>query len=113
MKAFDFNALEQPTWPVTLKDDERTTVHLTTPTVELVDRLAAAAPELERVAQAKDGQTTRAVFGLVADIMNCNADGYTFTAEELRDRYKLTLLDVFVFTAGYLDFVKEMQTAKN
>lgn len=113
MKALDFNTIEQPTWQVTLKDDEKTTVHLTAPTVDLVDRLVAAAPELQGVAEHKDGRTIRAVYVLIADIMNCNDDGFTFTAEELRDKYRMSLLDVFKFTAGYLEFVKEIQDAKN
>ena len=113
MKTLDFNAIEQPTWPVVLKDAEKTVVHLIAPTVNLVDRLVSTAPELEGVAARKDGKTVRAVYELVADVMNCNDDGFTFTAEELRDKYKLTLLDVFKFTAGYLEFVKEIQEVKN
>jgi hypothetical protein len=113
MKALDFNSIEQPTWLVTLKDIEKTTVHLTAPTVDLVDRLVAMAPELQGVAEHKDGRTIRAVYALTSDVMNCNNDGFTFTAEELRDKYRLSLLDVFKFVAGYLDFIKEIQDAKN
>lgn len=113
MKMLDFNAIQQPIWPVKLKDEAQTVVHLTTPTVDLVDRLVAATPELQEVAQKKDGRAARAVYELIADLMNCNDDGYTFTAEELRDKYRLTLLDVFRFAAGYMEFVKEMQDAKN
>lgn len=113
MKTLDFNAIEQPTWSVVLKDDGKTTVHLTAPTVELFDKLIAVAPELEAVAATKDGKTVRAVYTLVADVMNCNDDGFTFTAEELRDKYRLSLLDVFKLTAGYMEFIKEIQDAKN
>lgn len=113
MKLLDFNALQKPTWPIKLKDEAQTVVNLSTPTVELVDRLIAATPDLQAVAKTKDGQTIRAVYELIADLMNCNEDGFTFTAEELRDKYKLSLLDVFRFAAGYLEFIKEMQDAKN
>lgn len=113
MKMLDFNALQKPTWPIKLKDEAQTVVNLSTPTVELVDRLIAAAPELQEVAKTKDGQTIRAVYELIADLMNCNEDGFTFTAEELRDRYQLSLLDIFHFAAGYMEFIKEMQDAKN
>jgi hypothetical protein len=113
MKMLDFNAIQQLTWPVKLKDKAQTVVNLSVPTVELVDRLIAAAPELQDVAKNKDGKTIRAVYTLIADLMNCNDDGFTFTAEELRDKYRMSLLDVFKFTAGYLEFVKEIQDAKN
>lgn len=113
MKMLDFNAIQQPIWPVKLKDEAQTVVNLTTPNVELIDRLLAATPEMNDAAKTKDGKTAHALYNLVADIMNCNDDGYKFTAEELRDKYRLTLLDVFRFTAGYLEFVKEIQNAKN
>ena len=113
MKMLDFNAINQPTWTLRLKDDAQTVVHLSAPTVELVDRLLAVTPELQEVTKTKDGQTIRAVYALVADIMNGNEDGFTFTAEELRDTYRMTLLDVFKFVAGYMEFLKEMQDAKN
>jgi hypothetical protein len=113
MKMLDFNALQKPTWPVKLKDEAQTVVTLSAPTVELVDRLISATPELQEAAKTKDGRTIRAVYELIADLMNCNEDGFIFTAEELRDKYRLTLIDVFKFCAGYMTFVKEMQDAKN
>jgi hypothetical protein len=113
MRMLDFNSIQQPTWPVRLKDDAQTIVNLSTPTVELVDRLIASTPELQEAAKTKDGNTIRAVYNLVADIMNCNDDGFIFTAEELRDKYKMSLLDVFRFVSGYMEFIKELQDAKN
>lgn len=111
MKALDFNALQQPTWDVKLKDG--TLVHLTAPTVELIDKLMAAAPEFKELAANKDSRTIRAVYELLADLMNCNDDGFTFNADELMTKYKMTLYDVFKFTAGYFEFISELQDAKN
>ena len=109
----DFNSIMQPTWPVKLKDDAQTVVHLATPTVELLDKLVASTPELQDAAKTKDGRTIAAVYQLIADVMSCNDDGFTFTAEELRTVYRLTLLDLIRFVSGYLDFIKEIQDAKN
>jgi hypothetical protein len=113
MKMLDFNAIQQPTWPVKLKDDDQTVVHLLTPSVGLLDRLTAAVPELQEVTKTKDGRVIREVYALIAEIMNCNEESFTFTADELREKYRLSLLDLFKFVAGYLEFVKEMQDAKN
>jgi hypothetical protein len=113
MKMLDFNAIQQPTWPLRLKDADQTVVNLSTPTVELVDRLTAATPALQEAAKTKDGRTIRTIYELIADILNCNDDGFIFTAEELRDKYKMSLLDVFRFVSGYMEFIKEMQDAKN
>lgn len=113
MKALDFNALTQPTWQITLKDDAHTVVNLSAPTVDLLERLIAAEPGMNEAAKTKDGRVIRAVFELTAEVMNCNDDGFTFTAEELRDKYRMTLLDVFRLHAGYMEFVQEIQNAKN
>ena len=113
MKALNFNTIQQPTWPVTLKDDDQTTVNLTAPSVELVDRLVAMAPELEEVAKTKDGRTIRACYELLAEVMSCNADGFKFTAEELRDKYKLTFVDLLILENGYMEFIAEIKNAKN
>lgn len=113
MKMLDFNALQQPTWSLKLKDENCTVVNLSLPSVELLDRLIAATPELQEVTKTKDGKTIHAVYELIADVMNCNADGFSFTGDELRVKYHLSLLDLFTFVAGYLDFVKEIQEAKN
>ena len=113
MRTLDFNAIMQPTWEIKLKDAAKTVVHLVAPTVELVDRLSTVAPELQKVAEAKDGRTTKAVYDLIADILSCNDDGYTFTAEELRDKYRMSLIDVAKFTSMYFEFLNEIKDAKN
>ena len=113
MHMLDFNALSQPTWPVKLKDPEQTVVHISAPTVELYDRFVAMTPELENVAKEKNGATIRTVYAVVAELMSFNEDGFTFTAEELRDKYRMTLVDIIRFVAGYAEFQKEIAEAKN
>ncbi len=113
MQMLDFNAIQQPTWPIKLKDDAQTIVNIAAPTVELLERLQAAAPELAAVAQTKDGRAVRKIYNLVADLMNCNDDGFTFTGDELLTKYRLSFLDVIRFTSGYLNFIKDINDAKN
>lgn len=113
IKKLDFNALERPVLELTLKDKERTVVRATAPTEELVGRLMTAATELQAVIDDKKGDTIKALFGLIAELMSCNLDGQTFTAEELRDKYNLKLYDATVFVKIYLDFIQELNEAKN
>lgn len=113
MEMLDFNALDKPTWPVKLKDDAHTVVHLTYPTLELVERMEALGRDLGGVIAKKDGATIGETFKVVAMCMSCNDDGYTFTGEELRDKYKFTMLDLARFVSGYLRFLQEAATAKN
>ena len=113
MKALNFNSIQQPTWEVTLKDTDQTTVSLIAPTTGLIDRLIAMSPELKDVADAKDGRAIQACYSLIAEVMSCNLDGFTFTAEELRDKYKMTFMDLLVFVKCYFDFIEEIKNAKN
>lgn len=113
MQTLDFNAIQQPTWPIKLKDDDQTLVNLSYPSLELVEKLDSMAPTLTKAAKTKDGKTVRAVFTFLAEVMTCNDDGFTFTPEELRDKYRMTLLDAFRFVAGYTEFIKEANEAKN
>lgn len=113
MRMFDFNAVQRPTWPVKLGDADGTVVNLSYPTLELADRLTAMAGEIGDIAAKKDGKAIREAFGILAEVMSCNEDGFTFTAEELRDKYSMNLLIMAQFTAGYMDFLKEANNAKN
>lgn len=113
MKKLDFNALEKPVLELTLKDTEKTVVRATAPTEELVERLTAAAGELKEVMDKDNGEAIRALFGLIAELMSCNLDGLTFTAEDLRDKYGMKLYDAAVFVKVYLEFIQELNSAKN
>ena len=112
-KVFDFNALEQPTLEVTLKDEAKTKVRLTVPTTGVIERFMAMTAEAKKLAQNPDGALIRAVFAQWAEIFNSNADGLVFTAESLRDEYKLELVHLICFQPVYLDFIAEIQNAKN
>lgn len=113
MKMLDFNAIQQPTWPIKLKDAAQTVVTLTAPTAELVDRLVALTPDLEAVTKEKNGATIRKTYELVAELINCNEADFKTNAEELRDTYKMQLMDLVLFAAGYMEFIKEINSAKN
>ena len=113
MRTLDFNALEKPVLELTLKDEAKTVVRVTAPTEELVERLTAAAGELQKVINDNTGETVRSLFELIAELMNCNIDGLTFTAEELRDKYKMNLYDATVLVQAYLEFINELNEAKN
>lgn len=113
VKTLDFNALEKPVLELTLKDKDRTVVRATAPTEELVERLMSASSELTKVVKDDTGETIRALFELIAELMNCNIDGLTFTAEELRDKYGMKLYEATVFVKVYLDFIQELNSAKN
>jgi hypothetical protein len=109
----DFNTLIKPTLPVRLKDAAKTEIHLLAPTVELIDRLQTFGAEVKAVAAKKDGNTVRKTYELFAEILNFNEEGVAFTAETLRDVYKMEFVDLIVFTSYYFQFIDEIKNAKN
>lgn len=113
MQMLDFNTIIKPTLPVRLKDDAKTVVHLLAPTVELIERLQTFGADIKDVAASKDGAIVRKTYELFAEIMNYNEEGVTFTAETLRDVYKMEFVDLVIFTSHYFRFVDEIKNAKN
>lgn len=109
----DLNALDQPVLELKLRDPERTVFRLTTPTTKLVEKFIAAKSEIAEVHNSKDFAKIKALYELTAELISCNADYITVTAEELRDKYRLTFGDIVVVFAAYLDFIKEFNNAKN
>lgn len=112
-KILDLNALDQPILEVKLRDDNRTIFRLTTPTTKLVDKFIAAKAEMSEIAKSRDVEKIKKLFDLTAELISCNAEYITVTAEELRDKYHLTFGDIVVIFAAYLDFIKEFNSAKN
>ena len=113
VKTLDFNALERPVLELTLADKDKTVVRAIPPTEELVERLMSASSEMKEVVKEGTADTVRALFELIAELMSCNLDGQTFTAEELRDKYNMKLYEATVFVKTYLEFIQELNSAKN
>lgn len=112
-KKLDFNSIKKPTLELTMKDDDRTIIRLTTPCESCVERLEAIGKELREIVDRGDRAEALAVYELAAELFNFNLDNIKVTAEDLRDIYKLKLDDMVVFFAVYMDFITEINNAKN
>lgn len=112
-KILDLNALDQPVLELTLRDENRTTFKLTTPTVKMTEKFLAAKGELSEVASTRDADKIKKFYELAAELISCNAEYITVTSEDLRDKYRLTFGDLVVVFAAYLDFIREFNNAKN
>lgn len=112
-KVLDLNALDQPILEVKLRDPDRTIFRLTAPTVKQYERFISIKSEMSEIAKHQKPEQIKRLFEFTAELMSCNADYITVTAEELRDKYRLKFGDIVVIFAAYLDFVKEFNNAKN
>lgn len=112
-KIIDLNELEQPILELKLRDDNRTIFRLTAPSVKQYERFITVKSEMAEIAKYQKPEQIKKLFELTADLISCNADYITVTAEELRDKYRLKFGDIVVIFAAYLDFVKDFNNAKN
>ena len=112
-KTLDFNRIQRPTLELIMSDEARTVINVTTPSEELVEKIIANLPELEAAAKRNDADSIKSSYTLAAEIISCNLEGLTVTAEELRDKYKMKLDYAILFFNAYLDFIHEIQDAKN
>lgn len=98
-----------------LPDDLGTTVHLSAPTVELVEDLRENTSELFKVLRGEEGdeRMKQGVYDLAAKLINCNLDDFNTSAPELATKYSMNMEHLQVFFTDYVNFVSEIQNAKN
>ena len=106
-KILDLNALEQPVLEIKLRDEKQTTFRLTAPTTKLVEKFSSAKDEISAIAKSRNEDKIKKVYELTAELISCNLDYVTVTAEELRDVYRLTFGDIVAVFAAYLEFINE------
>ena len=58
-------------------------------------------------------ETSKAVYALAAKLINCNLDFFKTTGEELATKYGVSQQDLILFYTIYLEFLEEIDNAKN
>jgi len=109
----DFSRYRPPILPVQLLDEAGTILHVTPPTVDLQEELQARLPELNSLLDGGDEEQRTGMWELAARLMSCNRNWLTVDAQQLRTKYGLDEEDLIVFYSTYVDFVKELENAKN
>lgn len=113
-RALDFNAIDQPTLDVTMRDKDRTVLHLAVPSVEFVEKMQALKPVIEEMQKGDNAvESVKKLYGFFAEVFSHNEDGIRVTAEDLRDVYKLNLLHLLKVYPAYLSFIDDIENAKN
>lgn len=113
-RTLDFNSIERPTLNVTMRDEARTVVRISVPTEGFVEQLEALKPTIAKMKEnSNTAELFNSMFGFFAKVLSHNEDRLEITAEDLRDKYKLTLVDLFTLYSAYMAFIKDIKTAKN
>lgn len=109
----NFNRHRPPILPVELPDDEHTLLNLCPPTKDLVDELRNGQNELRALLTQEDEGMVEALYDLAARLMSCNRNLKKITAEQLRTKYKMDVVDLTLFYQNYAEFIVEIENAKN
>ena len=118
MAKLDFNKINRPVLQLTMMDEERTGITVTTPSEGLVEELQETLPELQKILTPGDEGTVEAAYDLAARLISCNKEGLQVTADDLRSKYwpadrLANMENMVVFFSAYMDFIEELNSAKN
>lgn len=118
MAKLDFNKINRPVLELTMMDEEHTVITVTTPTEGLVEELQETLPELQKILAPGDQGTVEAAYDLAARLISCNKQGLQVSADDLRSKYwpadrLANMENMVVFFSVYMDFVEELNNAKN
>lgn len=112
-KTLDFNKINRPVLQLVMPDESKTIIRVTSPRESLIEELQEMLPELQSIMSAGDAEAVRLCYDLAARLINCNRSFITVTPEELKEKYNLDLEGLIVFYSAYVDFVQEINSAKN
>ena len=111
-RTLDLNNVQQSFMDLTLQDDAHTVVHLDITTEANVNKLLSISADLEKL-KSGNREGLDAVYDLAAQIINCNLDYFTTTAQELRGKYRMNMYTLIAFFSAYLGFINELSNQKN
>lgn len=112
-RILDFNAFEQPTLPLVMKDVDRTKFTVTAPSVELIQRLEVNKDTINEALEKGDENSIAKAWDLAAELISCNEERRRVTATELQEKYGMTYIMLFAFFKVYGELVDEIESAKN
>lgn len=112
-KTLDFNKVNRPILQLIMQDKDKTVIKVTTPKEALVEELQVTLPELQKTLDGKDKAAIELCYDLAARLINCNLSFVKVTTDELRDKYNMGLENLLLFYSAYVDFIGEIQNAKN
>lgn len=109
----DLRFADFPTLVLLLAGD--VVVHITAPSLDLIDELNGSKRALESVlhGEKNDARKQKAVYELAAKLINCNDSDFQTTGFELLTKYRWGLKAVQKFLEDYQAFIQTLENEKN
>lgn len=118
MARLDFNQLTQPVLDLTMSDEEKTNITVTTPTEGLVEELDKMRENVTTIFAEDNPGAIDACYDLAARVMSCNRQGIQVSVDDLKTKYwptdkMVNQLHLLAFFKAYNDFIEELEHGKN
>lgn len=111
-KALNFNTIKKNFLPVTLADENKTTLLVGTPTKAMIEDLTVLQDSLTNVNDdINDSESLNLMYEVIAKVMSRNKTGTKITADFLAEI--MDIEDIMIFFSVYMDFVNELSGQKN
>lgn len=111
-RTLDLNAEQSSLMDVTLKDSDHTVLHLDIPNERTVNELENIRSELQKVKNG-DRNGSEVLYDFSARILSINQDFIKVTADELKTKYNMNLINVLTFLGAYMGAINELSDQKN
>lgn len=112
-RTLDLNTAKRPTLELTLQDEAKTKIRISTPTEGLIEEVQQLSPDMLEIIKEGNQEGIEMVYDLAAKLMSCNRDFKTFTGKELREKYNMDLESAVLFFSAYMDFITDITNEKN
>lgn len=108
-KSLDFNKLKKQYLTVTLADEDKTVLMISTPTKNILDDFLAMTESLkdENIGE----EAIDELYNIVAKILSRNKGGIEITPNKVKNT--MDFEDVIIFIRAYTDFISEVSGSKN
>lgn len=109
VKGLDFNTVKKQCFPVTLPDEKKTKLLITTPKKGTLDNFMSVKDALTSENVSEEALTE--IYDIVASIMSENKAGKKITGKQLAVMFDFE--DLIIFIKGYTEFIQEITGSKN
>lgn len=113
MDELEFNKYRPPILRVHMMDDDHTILHIVPPTVALQEELRSVSDTLASLLCGGEEDQRKGLTNLAARLMSCNRNGVSISADDLIKRYNLDTADLAIFYDRYVEFLTNIENAKN
>lgn len=108
----NLNTVKRPTLKLMLTDEEKTTLYVRMPTLEMYKEMQDLSEQWSKGVE-DDSDTVDELYRFIARVISHNRDGIKVTPDELKGKYNIDLETLLIVYKAYIKFLAANTNAKN